>query len=306
MWVERGKTELIIALIALTLMGCSHAHVHKKAAGTFTVHVYPEGPCHLCHIGKGTYIGSENLRAPGKKLCFMCHSFRKEKYVHRAIELWDCAICHNPHGTDNPFLLKSPLPALCFGCHVESDIRSMEVHKDLRLPGLLRKAGQALAVVHKELVLPEEMKHELPTEWMASAGENVFIHGDFACVNVCFHEPSDELVILDWSAAPLVGRIPTFGSRYFDILLFVSSIFHGAPWRRALSWNAKEMADIFLKGYAEIKQDGFKSYSSQICQLQRRNIRQLAAQKQLFKAAGFLSHQMLMNIRLRLFLNRYK
>ena len=34
----------------------------------------------------------------------------------------------------------------------------LAVRKDQRLPGLLKKAGEALAVVHKKLVLPEEMK----------------------------------------------------------------------------------------------------------------------------------------------------
>ncbi|MFC1634616.1 hypothetical protein ACFL5Z_07210 [Planctomycetota bacterium] len=183
----------------------------------------------------------------------------------------------------------------------------LAVRKDHRLPGLLKMAGQALSMVHKKLVLPEEMKHELPPEWMAPAGQNVFIHGDFACINVCFHEPSDELALLDWSAAPLVGRTPTFGSRYFDVLMFVSSIFHGAPWREALSWNAKEMADTFLRGYGEaITLNGLKNYASQICRLQRKNIRLLAARRQSFGAAGFIGHQMLMNVRLRWFLHGYE
>ena len=186
----------------------------------------------------------------------------------------------------------------------------MAVRKDQRLPELLKKAGQALAVVHQQLILPEEMKHELPPGWMASGDENVFVHGDFACINVCFHEPSDELVLLDWSAAPLVGRTPTYGSRYFDILMFVSSLFHGAPWREALSWNAKEMANAFLRSYGEVasdvRLDEFKSYASQICRLQRRNIRQLAARRLPLRAAGFICHQMLMHVRLCLFLHRYK
>lgn len=183
----------------------------------------------------------------------------------------------------------------------------MAVRKDQRLPGLLKKAGQALAVVHERLVLPDEMKHELPPEWMAPSGENVFIHGDFACINVCFHEPSDELVLLDWSAAPLVERTPTFGSRYFDLLLFVSSLFHGALWREALSWNAKEMADAFLKGYGEIVTlNGFNSYASQICRLQRKNIRLFAARRQSLRAVGFICYQMIMNVRLRQFLNGYE
>ena len=183
----------------------------------------------------------------------------------------------------------------------------LAVHKDGRLPELLKKAGQALAVVHEKLVLPEEMKKELPPEWMDPAGENVFIHGDFACINVCFHEPSDELILLDWSAAPSVSRTPTFGSRYFDILMFISSIFHGAPWRRVLNWNAKAMAEIFLRGYADaIALSELKNDAPQICRLQRKNIRKLTSQKPTFRAAGFVCHQMLMNIRLSRFLQRYE
>ncbi len=183
----------------------------------------------------------------------------------------------------------------------------LAVRKDKRLPKLLINTGQALAVVHDKLVLPEEMKKELPPEWTAPAGENVFIHGDFACINVCFHERSDELVLLDWSAAPLVGRTATLGSRYFDILMFVSSLFHGAPWRRALTWNAKEMAESFLRGYGEtVLLDKLKDYASQICRLQRDNIWKLASQRQPFRAAGYICHQMLMNVRLSRFLHRYE
>ena len=129
-----------------------------------------------------------------------------------------------------------------------STLLDLAVRKDARLPGLLEKAGRALAVVHEELTLPEEMKLALPSAWMCRAGENVCIHGDFACINVCFHEPSDKLVILDWSAAPMVARTPTFGSRYFDILLFVSSLFQGAPCAKVFGWDAAAMAETFLKG----------------------------------------------------------
>ncbi len=186
----------------------------------------------------------------------------------------------------------------------------LAVRKDQRLPGLLKKAGEALAVVHEKLALPEEMKYELPPEWMGSPDENIFIHGDFACINVCLHEPSDELVILDWSAAPLVGRTPTFGSRYFDILLFTSSIFHGAPYRKVLNWNAKGMADAFLRGYAKaapkVKLNKFKDYLSDISRLQRKNIWYFARRKQLLRASGYISCQMLMHARLYLFLRKYE
>jgi tRNA A-37 threonylcarbamoyl transferase component Bud32 len=185
----------------------------------------------------------------------------------------------------------------------------LAVRKDERLPGLLEKTGQALAAVHEKLVLPEEMKREMPPEWMGSCDENVFIHGDFACINVCFHESSGELVIVDWSAAPAVGRTPTFGSRYFDILLFISSLFHGAPWAAVLSWDAAGMARTFLRGYCraapQVELGKLKHYASTICRLQRKNVFQPARQRRPLRAVGYISCQTLMHARLRLFLHRY-
>ena len=189
-------------------------------------------------------------------------------------------------------------------------LHELSLRKDPRLFAVLEKAGEALSVVHEKLVLPEEMKHELPPEWMGDSDENVFVHGDFACINVCLRGPSRELVILDWSAAPLVGRIPTFGSRYFDILLFASSIFHGAPYRKVLSWNAKGMADAFLRGYAKgapgVKLNKFKNHLSNICRLQRKNIWLLARRRRPLRAAGYIACQVLMQTRLYLFLRKYE
>jgi len=184
----------------------------------------------------------------------------------------------------------------------------LAVGKDTRVPELLDKTGQSLAAIHKELTLPEEMKHELPPAWMGSAGENVFIHGDFACINVCFHEPSGKLVILDFSAAPMVGRTPTFGCLYFDILLFRSSLFQGAPYARILGWNAAGMAQAFLKGYSktspEAKLNKLRDYAPEMSSLQRKNIWSLSKQRSPTRAPFYLSRQMLMHARFRSFLRR--
>ena len=182
----------------------------------------------------------------------------------------------------------------------------LAVHRDRRLTGLLEKAGRALAAVHEKLTLPETMKYTLPSQWLGPSEQNVFIHGDFACINVCYHERSDELVIVDWSAAPLVGRTPTFGSRYFDILMFISSLFHGAPCREVLSWDAPGMSRAFLGGYRSaspnITLSGMKDLARLICRLQRKNLWQLARQKRPLPAAGYICCQMLMNARLCSFL----
>jgi len=186
----------------------------------------------------------------------------------------------------------------------------LAINKDGRLLEYSEKAGMALAVIHEQLVLPDEMKHELPTEWIDSTGENVFIHGDFACINVCLNEPAGQLVILDWSAAPIIGRTPTFGSRYFDILWFISCAFRGAPGIRFLSWDAEGMADAFLKGYVKRSSaqnlNRFKDYLPKIYKLHRKKAWQLTRRRNPLRAAAYICPQMVMYSRLHKFLHSYE
>ena len=171
----------------------------------------------------------------------------------------------------------------------------LAARKDERLLELLKKAGQALGVIHEKLVLPEEMKHELPAEWMACPDENVFIHGDFAGFNLCFDESTDRLVILDWSSAPLLGNIATYGSRFFDITWLIIFIFYGAPRRCLFNWDAPAMADAFLSGYAEYRPEIIQRLSSDFKSLMRRYYRKtvwyLAKQRSWYKAARYLLYQ---------------
>ncbi|MFQ6034976.1 MAG: hypothetical protein ACE5NM_03900 [Sedimentisphaerales bacterium] len=191
----------------------------------------------------------------------------------------------------------------------------LAIDKDARLLELSEKAGRSLAVIHDQLILPDEMKHELPPEWMDPPDKNAFIHGDFACINVCLHKPTDQLVILDWSAAPIIGRTPTFGSRYFDILWFVSCAFRGAPGMRFLSWNAEGMADAFLKGYlwqsyarhgSAHNLSRYRNYLPKIYKLHREKVCRLARQRSALKAAAYIGPQVLMYARLRKFLHNFE
>jgi len=171
----------------------------------------------------------------------------------------------------------------------------MAARKDERLLELLKKAGQALAIIHEKLVLPREMKHELPAEWTAYPDENVYIHGDFAGFNLCFDEISGRLVILDWSSAPLLGRNITYGSRFFDIIWLVIFIFYGAPRRCLFNWDAQGMANAFLFGYAESRPEIIQRLSGDFKPLMRRYYRKtvwyLAKQRSWYKAARYLLYQ---------------
>jgi len=173
----------------------------------------------------------------------------------------------------------------------------MAARKDQRVFGLLKKAGQALATIHDKLVLPEQMKHELPTEWLAHPGDNVFIHGDFAGFNLCFDESADRLVILDWSSAPFLGNVATYGSRFFDIIWLVIFIFYGAPRRCLFNWDAPAMANAFLAGYAESQPEIIQRLSVDFQPLMRRYYRKtvwyLAKQRSWYKAARYLLYQLL-------------
>jgi aminoglycoside phosphotransferase (APT) family kinase protein len=173
----------------------------------------------------------------------------------------------------------------------------MAARKDHRIFELLKKAGQALAVIHEKLVLPEQMKYELPVEWMTCPDENVFIHGDFAGFNLCFDESAGRLVILDWSSAPLLGNIATYGSRFFDIIWFIIFIFYGAPRSCLFNWDAPAMANAFLAGYAESRPEIFQRLSSDFKPLMRRyyhkTVWYLAKQRSWYKATRYLLYQLL-------------
>ncbi|MBN2592791.1 MAG: phosphotransferase [Sedimentisphaerales bacterium] len=173
----------------------------------------------------------------------------------------------------------------------------MAARQDQRLFELLKKTGQALAVIHENLILPAQMKHELPAEWVACSGDNVFIHGDFAGFNLCFDESTGRLVILDWSSAPLLRNVATYGSRFFDIIWFVIFIFYGAPRLCLFNWDAPAMANAFLAGYAENRPEIIQRLSCDFQPLMRRYYRKtvwyLAKQRPWYKAARYLLYQLM-------------
>ncbi|MFH1975763.1 MAG: aminoglycoside phosphotransferase family protein [Pseudomonadota bacterium] len=125
------------------------------------------------------------------------------------------------------------------------------INGDSRIFEILKKAGRALAVIHDQLVLPDELKINLPKKWQEDSTENVFIHGDLSLRNLCFRKSIGVLVILDWSAAPLVGRCATVGPRLFDIMSLVSYLFYSVPKRKFFGYQSSRMANVFLKGYME-------------------------------------------------------
>ena len=116
---------------------------------------------------------------------------------------------------------------------------------------LASRAGRALAHVHAELVLHDEMRTPLPPEWLGSERPDVCLHGDFTSNNICVDLGDMSLVIVDWSGAPLVGRGPTVGPGCFDVVWFVRHLSMVAPFAQTLRWPAETLCNRFIRGYVE-------------------------------------------------------
>lgn len=87
------------------------------------------GECSLCHGD------TKALVIPGKDMCVKCHSQVKEKraFIHGPAVL-DCIVCHDPHESKAPSLLKVIGNELCFACHYRQnreDAYKAEAHKEV-------------------------------------------------------------------------------------------------------------------------------------------------------------------------------
>lgn len=113
---------------------------------------------------------------------------------------------------------------------------------------LAKTLGASLAVIHRELTLPDEMRVPLPGE-LAFPYQEVFLHGDLSVGNVCVGTAWPPIVILDWQMTPVHGGEATFGTRYFDILWFISNMIN-RPFLRFLYSNpVKPVVQAFLEAY---------------------------------------------------------
>jgi len=142
---------------------------------------------------------------------------------------------------------------------------------DARLPDLLARAGEALALIHTHLRLPSALKISLPSAWMLPEAENAFLHGDFTPSNVGLDESTGQLVIFDWSAVPFIAPLATFGPRYFDLVWFAVNLFNTRPWPSLTRWTVRKMADVFIRAYLaaqneRLERDVFREYRRRMLQ----------------------------------------
>lgn len=120
---------------------CFTCHRNKRAKFfEFSHHPVREGQiacsdCHDIHGEDGTgLLVKANLR----EKCTSCHADKRGPFLWEhepAAE--DCTICHDPHGSNQPYLLKKRPPQLCQECH------DPEGHPSVNYDGI-RLSGDSL------------------------------------------------------------------------------------------------------------------------------------------------------------------
>lgn len=108
---------------------CLPCHTGKKSWFTKEVSHGPLklGGCTLCHDPHGEKYRHQLWADGAIEQCLACHSnmaqlvtdirAKKIPYVHGVITGPGCVACHDPHASDEIFVLKKPINELCLGCH---------------------------------------------------------------------------------------------------------------------------------------------------------------------------------------------
>jgi len=113
---------------------------------------------------------------------------------------------------------------------------------------LAENMGASLAIIHRELTLPDDMRVPLPVEFVLSRNE-VFLHGDLTLDNVCVGSSWPPIVILDWQFTTGYGGRATFGTRHFDIMWLIGNLIRRPTPRFLFSNPVRPVAKAFMESY---------------------------------------------------------
>jgi DmsE family decaheme c-type cytochrome len=96
---------------------------HKEERSEFfksSHHPVREGQmaCSECHNPHGDDGTGFMVQAVSREKCTACHAEKRGPFLwEHAPAAQDCTLCHLPHGSNQPALLKKRVPQLCQECH---------------------------------------------------------------------------------------------------------------------------------------------------------------------------------------------
>jgi predicted CXXCH cytochrome family protein len=96
--------------------------------------------CEVCHIkeeGKNHPDDKKSMKLTQNMpiLCYNCRSIKFSITVHAPIMGGMCTSCHDPHQSDNPKILKEPMPEVCYTCHDKAKFTKKYLHKVINVVG---------------------------------------------------------------------------------------------------------------------------------------------------------------------------
>jgi predicted CXXCH cytochrome family protein len=100
---------------------CHSPHHPKGEGGQYLMRAPQPLLCFGCHQELGTFM-PKMLRssAAQDQVCFKCHTDKQGPFAfeHVPVKTEGCTICHFPHGSNNPHMLKrAQVNQLCLECH---------------------------------------------------------------------------------------------------------------------------------------------------------------------------------------------
>jgi len=112
-------------LVTQTQAGvCFTCHKEKRAQiFSFSTHPLRTGwmTCSSCHQPHGSVAEANLNRNTVNETCYQCHGDKRGPFLwEHAPARESCVECHNPHGANNPSLLKVRPPFLCQQCHMSA------------------------------------------------------------------------------------------------------------------------------------------------------------------------------------------
>ena len=109
--------------------GHSDEPLARDQKGESTAQYLQHGP-YAAKLCEGCHQKSTNaLTRPAEDLCAYCHEFKLDgKKVHGPLASGGCRVCHDPHGSQNRFLLVSDSRDFCLTCHDRNEIMTRDVH----------------------------------------------------------------------------------------------------------------------------------------------------------------------------------
>lgn len=109
---------------------CYSCHLEMDSESTPDNVKKSHSQCNDCHSGHTGLTNYTSSRMP--ELCCRCHeSFDRAAlrgYVHGPVAVGQCIICHDFHKNENQDLLRKGIPALCYACHGEASMKSINDH----------------------------------------------------------------------------------------------------------------------------------------------------------------------------------